>query len=65
LAQIMKGTFAFVVGEDRGEEKYHEKLHEIICSRGFTPIKAIRREITNQVGFTKSIPHEYIYVFKI
>lgn len=64
LSQITKGVFAFVIGEDTNEDKYHKQLFDIICSDGFESVKSIRRKLSDQVGFTKSIPHEYIYIFK-
>jgi len=64
LSEITKGVFAIVIGEDDTDDKHHEKIFDMIRSNGFDPIKSVRREISNQVGFTKSISHEYIYIFK-
>ena len=64
LSQVTNGTFAFVIGEDTSEEKLHEQLFNMILSQGFKQHRSVRRELSNQVGFTKSIPHEWIYIFK-
>lgn len=64
LSQITKGTFAFVIGEDKNGDELHRQLFDMILSHGFKEIKSVRRELSNQVGFTKRIPHEWIYIFK-
>lgn len=64
LSQISKGHFAFVIGEDTNGGELHKKLFEMIVLNDFTPVKQIRRKISNQVGFTKSIPYEWIFIFK-
>ena len=64
LSQITKGTFAFVIGEDTNGDNFHEQLFDMILSQGFNKHKSIRRELSNQVGFTKSISHEWVYIFK-
>lgn len=64
LSQVCKGHFAFVIGEDTNGNEFHKKLYDLIVMNDFDPVKNIRREISNQVGFTKSIPHEWIFIFK-
>lgn len=64
LSQISKGHFAFVIGEDKNGGNLHKKLHEMTVSNGFEPARTIKRKLSNQVGFTKSIPNEFVYIFK-